>query len=61
MKIVNVHERVLDASVDRVGQLIGGLPSDDDRRRRSLPAPCAPQSLIIPQSGPKTAIDMVRH
>jgi hypothetical protein len=31
MKVVNVHERILDASADQVGRLIDGLASDDDR------------------------------
>jgi hypothetical protein len=31
MKIVNVHQRILDAPADRVGRLIDGLASDDDR------------------------------
>jgi hypothetical protein len=31
MKVVNIHERILDASVDRVAELIDGLASADDR------------------------------
>jgi hypothetical protein len=31
MKVVNVHERILDAPAETVGQLIDGLASDDDR------------------------------
>jgi hypothetical protein len=31
MKVVNIHERVLDAPITRVGQLIDGLASGDDR------------------------------
>jgi hypothetical protein len=31
MKIFNVHERVLDAPLHRVGALIDGLASDEDR------------------------------
>jgi hypothetical protein len=31
MRVVNIHERVLDASADRVGQLIDGLASAHDR------------------------------
>jgi hypothetical protein len=31
MMVVNIHERILDASADRVGQLIDGLASADDR------------------------------
>jgi hypothetical protein len=31
MKIINVHERILDAPVGCVGGLIDGLASDDDR------------------------------
>jgi hypothetical protein len=31
MKVINIHERILDASVDRVGQLIDSLASADDR------------------------------
>jgi hypothetical protein len=31
MKIINIHERILNASVETVGQLIDGLASDDDR------------------------------
>lgn len=31
MKVVNIHERVLDAPIDRVGELIDGLASADDR------------------------------
>ena len=31
MRVVNVHERVLDVPADRVGQLIDGLASADDR------------------------------
>jgi hypothetical protein len=31
MRVVNIHERILDASADQVGQLIDGLASDDDR------------------------------
>jgi hypothetical protein len=31
MRILNIHERTLDASADRVGRLIDGLSSNDDR------------------------------